>query len=211
MNKNFTITLPDEPFKTTSDLNKTVNCTYTGAKILVISVHNETGQVAGVEKQYSKESDIDWDSLPVPRDHSLHILNAADNLFEAAYINHDYTTEEVADYEETLPTGETWDYPYEQDGIINSTFKNLDLYYDVATKTFSGPGYLEPAIASVDELKQYFPERIAEADEVLDNAGDYSQEDIEKVQAFKDWYVNFDKNYAGVDPWKIPFPSFPIV
>jgi len=211
MNKNFTITLPDEPFKTTTDLNKTVECTYTGAKILVISVHNDSGQVAGVEAQYARESDIDWDSHPTPRDHSLHVLDAENNLFEAAYMNHDYTTEEVADYEETLPTGEVWDYSYEKDGIINPTFKNLDLYYDASTKTFTGPRYLESAIDSVDELKQSFAERIAEADEVLANAADYSEDDIAKVQAFKDWYVNFDTNYAGVDPWKIPFPSFPIV
>lgn len=211
MNKEFTITLPDEPFKSTTDLNKTVACTYTGAKILIISVENETGQVTDVEAKYNRESEIDWDSHPVPRNHSLHVLDAANNLFEAAYITHDYTTEEVADYEETLPTGEVWNYSYEKDAIVGSTFRHLDLFYNKETGKFSGPDYLGPGIASIDEIKQSFSEKIAEADEVLDAPDDYSEEEISQVQEFKDWYVNFDKNYAGVDHWKIPFPSFPVV
>jgi len=210
MNKNFTITLPDEPFKPSTDLNKTVACTYTGAKILLVAIDNETGQVDNIEGEYNRESDIDWDSHPVPRNHSLHVLDAASNLFEAAYLSHDYTTEEVADYEETLPTGEVYTYPYEKDAIVDSVFRNLDLYYDKATGTFSGPRYLDPAVSSVDEIKEHFAERIAEADEVLDATDDYSEEEISQVQEFKDWYVDFDKNYAGVAHWKIPFPSFPI-
>ena len=209
MLRDFNILLPDEPFKTTTELNKAVACHYTGRRWVIIAVDKNTKQVVHVEGKYDKYDDIDWERHEDP-DWEIAAIDASKHLFEMAYLTHDYTTEEVEDYTETLPTGETWDYPYEKDAIVDVTFKHLDMTYNSATDEFSTPGYLEPAISDRTELTQFFPDRIAEADEVLDDSDNYSAEYVKKVQDFKDFHVNFDDTWGDVDHWKIPFPSFPV-
>lgn len=204
MKKNFNLILSDEPFKSSTTMNKTVNCVYDGPRYIIGRVNNTTKKVENSVGSFVNVEDIDL-SYFTEEGYSFIVIDANVNPFEAAYLTQNYSYGEVDNYVETLPTGESWEFLYDNyGGIIGQIYNNFDLVYDESSKTFKEPSRVTHPITResfFDSLKN-FPERLTNAL----SSDEYSDEERTKLENYKTWIENLSTTYADVDHWKIPFP-----
>lgn len=204
MRKFFTFKLSDEPYKTTTNLNKIVNATYTGPKFLALCVNSQTGWINYVARTAETEEELGLETL-VDDDPSTTfiVLNASEKPFEAAYITHLYENEDVEDYQETLPNGlGTWSYSY-SGGAIEQNYYAFDIYY--INGEFTMPRFREHAITreSLFEGSLSSARMIRKA--LADN--DYPDDQKVKLEEYATWLENLETTFQGIDHWKIPFPA----
>jgi hypothetical protein len=206
MNKNFTVTLPDEPYKTTTALNKTVACVYTGPRYLAICVIDETGEIKYVARRGESLAEIDQATL-VDDDPAteFYVIDANDHTFAAAYLTGRYTHGDVEDFEVVHPDDlGTWTYHYDDGtGIIGQCFYGQDMKY--VNGQFTAPRYREHACRRQDVIDSC--SHIASLVETSLQNNDYSDEDRTKLEEYIVWLRAVPTAYANIDHWKIPFPS----
>jgi len=205
MNKPFTFILPDEPYKTTTLKNNTVNCIYTGNRFLTLDVTLEDGTINGVVDK----TDI---KPVVPKEcripgHAFIVVDALDNLVGAASVTGDYTNEDVPDFEEDVPGGK-YTFTYSKGtGVIGLVITFPGIKFDHETNKISASfpyrihantrettlnGFLSFA-NTIDKYLSKFPEY-------------FSEEETTKLKKHSDWLKTIPTVYANVDHWKIPFP-----
>lgn len=203
MKKFFEVTLPDEPFKTETTLNKKVQCTYDGPKYLLIRVDDATGQVVGAVSGSDSLDGLNAESFN-EEGHSFHVLDASINPFEAAYISYAYTHPEIESYVETLPNGDKWEYNYEKStGVLSHLYKALNLKY-------VGGKFVMPERITHGTSREDFFNGINGLLEGLTkslNENDFLPEERTKLEEYKSWLSTLEKDYANIDHWKIRFPT----
>ena len=212
MRKAFKAVLPDEPYKTTTKLNRTIDCVYTGPRYLLIRVVKATGAVfAWDEGEETLEALDKWkiaqENLD-PEGHIQVVLDADQNPFLAAYITHEYEQSPVPNYVETLPTGEKYEYHYDDEhGVCAQPFYTNDAKWDSTTNSWVMPRYRNHAItrASFFESQRSQLRTFEEAA----SSGNYLPEQIEKIEQHAEFLRTIETKYAGVDHWKIPYPQQP--
>lgn len=205
MKKNFTVILPDEPYKTTTVLNNTVQCTYEGGRYVIARMEDSSKKVLNSVRVVDSLDDVELNSF-IEEGHSFFVVDATINPFEAAVITHSYTHGNIADYEETLPTGEKWSYKYEDGtGIIENIYQQFTLEYDPATQAFKEPNRRVHSISreSFFSGMETFPAKIQAALDI----NDYTDEERTSLENYKTWLENLSTTYANVDHWKITFPA----
>ena len=211
MQKLFKTVLPDEPYKTATTKNVTVDCTYTGRRYLLVRMNND-GSMFCLEKQADTLEEVDkfrlTDQQLAAENHFQVVIDADNNTWEAAHVSHEYEHGEVPNYKETLPTGETWEYTYDDfQGALDQPFYVNDLRFDRSTNTWIRPRYRVHALT-----RDSFISAIAEqADTYLEAAasGKYSGEKLEAINVHAAFLKAVPSKYANVDHWKIPYPSPP--
>lgn len=204
MQKNFTVILPDEPYKISIDKNIVITAKYQGPRYLVGKMHVESKKVIDVQRTFDSVDEIDLSSY-VEEGHAFIIIDAAINTFEAAFLTRSYTHGEVSNYTETLSTGEVYEYHYEDGtGILEQIYFPFTLGYDTDNSIFTEPARRTHFITreSYFEGMATFPDKIAAALAI----NDYSDEDKDKLEQHKTWLENLSTTYANVDHWKIPYP-----
>ena len=207
--KNFTIVLPDEPYKISVDNNNTVNCKYTGPRFLAICVHTPSGNITYVARYGPTLADLDMQNLTdQDPDTEFYVLDANEHPFEAAYLQGEYTHDPIPAYEETLPNNlGTWNYTYSENGAIAQMYYFDTLKY--INGQFTGPTRREHAI-SRDSFFAGNNNIIAALEADLSNPEKLiNLDDDEKAQldAHLAWLKSLPTIYADVDHWKIPFPT----
>lgn len=217
MSIKFSFNLPDEPYKNTFELNKTVECTYTGARFLLVRQDKTTGQLFNVEFESAAESDVNINNYN-DTDFNFVMIDAQEFPLEAAYLTHRYTNADYEDFTEQLPTGEEYTYFYDANSVIHATFATQNLYYDTATNTFSELAYLAPAFTR-EQFDEIVANKIADMQSLLapynmelENAAHAVSLDLDKRdqwQTYLTWLENIETAYPNVDHWKIPFPPAP--
>lgn len=208
MRKNFTFTLPDEPYKNTTALNKTVNAVYTGPRYLAICVIDSTGEIKYVARSGETEEEIDMPTL-VDDDPAteFYLIDAGDYPMAAAYLTHSYTTPDgVPDYSETLTDADgeefTYEYHYDDDtGALGQCFYTNSLKY--VNRSFVGPEYRLHANTRESTLANY--EAYAVQIEQSLAVNDYPEDDARRLAAHAEWLKTIRAKYANIDHWKIPF------
>lgn len=212
MRKAFKAVLPDEPYKTTTKKNITVDCIYTGKRFLLIRLNGD-GTMFALERQAETEAELEPfkmtpEQLALDGDTFQIVLDAEVNTWEAAHITHDYEHGEVPNYKETLPTGEVYEYYYDDfSGALDQPFYINDLRYDVPTKTWIRPRYRVHAVTRQDFLAGMAVQ--AKAYKEAYESGAYLAEDKEKLKAHYEFCQSVPTKYANVDHWKIPCPPPP--
>jgi hypothetical protein len=205
MRKFFTFKISDEPYKTTTDLNKTVDAIYEGPKFLALCIHTPTSSIKYVAGGGETEAELALNNLvDEDPDTEFIVLDASINTFEAAYLTGYYTHDPIPDYTETLPTGETWTYTYSGGGITQNYF-GQDLFY--AAGEFSTPRFRTHAIT-----KESIFSGIANSIEMINRSladNDYTSAERQAIEEYRDWLSNLETNYPNIDHWKLPFPSNP--
>ena len=111
MNKEFTAVYPDEPYKVTTKLNNTIKCVYLGRRYVLVRVNAADGTVFCVDRQSDSAEEIETFKVQEEGHFSV-VLDAEVNTFEAAYLTNLYEHDDVPNYKETLPNGETYEYNY---------------------------------------------------------------------------------------------------
>jgi hypothetical protein len=204
MRKFFTFKISDEPYKTTTALNKTVQATYTGLRFLALCVNEQTGwinyvaRMAETQEELSMATMVDDDPATI-----FVVLDASEKTFEAAYLTHNYENEDVADYVEVLPNNlGTWTYSY-TGGSIEQNYYSFDIRY--INGEFTTPRFREHAVTreSVIDSSVNSAKMVRKA--LADN--DYTDEQKTALEEYASWLENLKTAYADVDHWKIPFPA----
>jgi hypothetical protein len=205
MNKPFTFTLPDEPYKTTTAKNDVVHCVYTGSRYITLDVTESDGIINSVVEMSDILSKVGQKECRIPG-HKFVVVEAWQHLVEAANATGSYTHADIPDYVEQVPGGE-YSFTYAKgtgvigqvtqfDGIRYSTQTNsfLPIAYrtHVNTRESTMDGFVDYAGTIAHYLSAY-PEFISDEDQV-------------KLANHANWLKQIPVVYANVDHWKIPFP-----
>lgn len=211
MQKLFTTVLPDEPYKTATTKNTTIDCTYTGKRYVLVRMNND-GSMYACERQSDSLEDIENCKLTAAQlaseNHFQVVIDAEINPWEAAHLTHDYEHGEVPNYNEVLATGDTWEYTYDDhSGALNQPFYTNDMRYDRATNSWLRPRYRVHALTR-DSFMSAIAEQAAEYERAA--ASDkYSGERLDTIKAHAAFLKSLPTKYANIDHWKIPYPTCP--
>lgn len=198
--------MSDEPYKETTDLNKTIEATYIGPKFLALCVHMPTGEIRYVSRSGETEAELELASL-VDDDEETEfiVLDASEKTFEAAYLTGYYEHDPIPDYEEQLPNNSgTYTYTY-AGGIINQNYFGQDMFY--RNGEFTTPRFRTHMITK-ESLFQGAKNSANLITQSLAN-NDYKDSERAALEEYRDWLNNLETTYADVDHWKIPFPANP--
>jgi hypothetical protein len=205
MRKFFTFKISDEPYKTTTNLNKTVDAIYIGPRFLALCVHMPSGEIRYVARSGETEADLEMSHL-VDEDPETEfiVLDASTKTFEAAYLTGNYEHDALPEYEEQLPNSGTYTYSW-AGGAINQNYYGQDLFY--RDGEFTTPRFREHAVTreSVFQGSKIVANNITSSLAV----NDYTSEERAALEEYRDWLNNLETTYAEVDHWKIPFPNNP--
>lgn len=208
MRKAFTFLLPDEPYKTTTVDNNTVNAVYTGPRYLALCVIDATGEIKYIAKRAETEAELNFEALVDDDPATTFIkLDADVHTFQAAYLTNAYEyAEEIPDYEEDVPGGKyTYQYDQKQGALGQCRWVNDMKYVD---GNYVGPRFREHANSRAsffESIKLVIPAIENAISQRVENL--YTDEDVQKLEDHLDFLKNIETTYAGVDHWKIPFPS----
>jgi hypothetical protein len=211
MKKVFTTVLPDEPYKTTTKKNITVECTYDGPRYLLLRIVAETGLVYAIDEE---EEDLERIDVMKIAQHNLDgeghyqvVLDAMEHTWEAAHVTGYYTHAPFDDYTETLPDGSTWTYHYDDEGsAVEQPFYVNDLHYNKETDTWTRPRYRSHAVSKKDFWASVNSQIETYTALLAGDTRTYTKEQLDKIQAHLDGIVTLEEKYKNVDHWKIPFP-----
>lgn len=209
MKKKFVIQVPNEPFKNDFSQGKTVEAEYYGPRYLLLAIDQLTKTVEYVAQASDESSDVfDLEQYKEVPDVDHVIIDASENLLEAAYITNQYTNEKVPDYKETLPNGDVWVYDYpDGNGILSDFWHVNDMKYDIATGKFTHPHFHYHALtrSSFFENVNWHINTVTKALESRDR--NFSPEDRNKLESFKIWLIDLLTSMEGIDHWKVVWPS----
>lgn len=203
--KNFTVTIPNEPYTTDTSEGKTVECTYKGPRYVVISTRN--GVVNSAEGYFDRVEDYDPTQFTDDQD-VYHLIDADLHPLEISFLTQLYTNENIDNYEETLPTGEVYDYDYpDNTGILDTVFNRWSGWtYNPETDTFSDLEFETPI------SKDFWDNAVQMKIDMINNLDMSTFDDqlVADLNEYKAFFENIGTTYAGVSYWKIPFPNAPV-
>jgi hypothetical protein len=206
MNKPFTILIPDEPFYSTTNNKKKVNCIYTGPRYLLVSIDLSTNEIDHIASQRDTVEELNIDAYQ-EENHKFIVIDAEINPFEAAYLSNQYTNESVPDFVDKITNSYSWKYSYQENiGIFSDVFYGK-LKYDFDSQKFIHPKFLQHPLTK----DQYF-ESIKSSIESIGIAlveNTYSPEQSEKIKTFQLELSKILDSYKNIDHWKIPYPITP--
>jgi hypothetical protein len=207
MRKFFTFKISDEPYKTTTALNKTVDAIYEGPRFLALCVHTPTGEIRYIARQGETEAELEMSYL-VDDDPTTEfiVLDADQKTFEAAYLTGLYTHDPIPDYVDVLSNGKgTYTYTYSGGGITLNYY-GQDMFY--RDGDFTTPRFREHAVTresvlqGVRNLVEMIVKSLAE--------NDYTDAERTEMEEYKSFLESLSTaEYANVDHWKFPFPANP--
>lgn len=199
--KKFTITLPDEPFKTTTVKNIQVDGWYEGPRYLVVRAKDGIADTVLVGAD--EESSIDLSRF-IEEGHRFFILDASQNPLPAAYLSRFYKTDEIPNYVETIETGETWEYVYEDfTGVLDQIYVSNKIPVD-ENNQFGEPQRREHGVTRESIFQGFLItlEQLRSARET----NDYTPEQLADLDNWEEWLTTAESRYANTEHWKITFP-----
>lgn len=205
MKKNFTFILPDEPYKDTTELNQVINATYDGHRYLLARVNDSTHVVEGIFMSSDNLADLEISKFPDEEGYTFLLIDASVNPFEAAYISGNYKHDIIEDPTYELPNGlGSWTYHYDDyTGGINQAFYQFTLKY--VNGNFVKPKYRLHALTRESVMSNAKLQAKTIRQSLSEN--DFDADDRTKLEEYADWLDALETTYAGIDHWKITFPT----
>ena len=213
----FKIKLPNEPFVNDFSNGTEIDATYNGLRFLKIQVNDSTGIVHNVMASADTQADIDEMSpIPMP-EHSIYVVDARNNPWEAAFLTHNYDTGEVADYTEDLGTtdadgnAETFTHFWnDNNGVMNQIWIGGTLKYNKDTNSFSDPDVMTHGGTEDDFWASVNQHIVGAGEEIARGTDIYSQDELDAIAEHKTWLEGLEAKYKGsVAFYKIPFKNSP--
>lgn len=201
ISKTFTYDLPDAYLHQTNTLGKTGTWTYTGPDKLWIYVNDETNKINSNFHYTERDNGAD-----VPNDPGLTkvLVDANQNPLLASLIYNevDYSTLD-RDYE-TLPDGTEYWCP--NPTPPDHTYELIEIEYDPATGEFKKPYPWKKPHMSWEELKHVRTMLLKTSDGKVRTA---SPDKVPLWEEYRQKLRDLPVTFAGIDPWKVPFPQEP--
>lgn len=199
--KTFEYDMPDAYLYQTSALNKKGTFTYTGPRYLWIFVNNDTGTVRG--KFHYTEFD-DGANVPTPEGQTKVMIDADANPLIASLVHNEVVYGDLPQTVEVLPDGSTYGHPDPQ--VPDHTYELEEIVYNIETGEFVKPYAWKKPHMTWDGLIAWRNSTLQSTDAKLKTCV------AEKVEAWKEYRQllrDLPATFAGIDPWKVPFPNDP--
>lgn len=205
--KDFTIPIPDQPFKTTTELDKKLTATYEGEEFIIISIDKDN-IVQAVENR-TDDPDIRLENY-VDHRYTHHLIDANKHTLWVAWLTNCYKYEDYPNYEEELPDSSKYTYNYAESSIMDSIFKHFAGYtYDPVTDQFSEPKFLEWTQPGNETFATQCANEITRWNAI--DTSKYNDTIKTEINTYIAWLNDAPTTFEGVDPWKIPWPAQPII
>jgi hypothetical protein len=217
-NQTFTVKLPDEPYSSATTNNESFDCAYTGPRYVMMQIDKDDFQVREGGRA-DKADDRSIDPSFFDRDDYNYVVvdstTSATHAMYCAYVTHEYTHADIADYEENLTDADgnewTWTHQYEgTTGMLAHLHWSDSLLNDIGGDGWSGPTlrtHVNTRQSVLDGCKAQH-ETIDAA--LLDTANQVMTDaDRTTLVNHSAWLklVVADVRYDGINHWKIPFPG----
>jgi hypothetical protein len=219
MNKTFTVTYADEPYKTATTKGLTFECTYTGPRWILGQVDRDDDQVREAGRSDSSATDGAIDPAGFEPDmYDYIILDAAESdamAWRCAYMTDEYTHPDVDDYSEVISpaTGAdyTWEHVYEgTTGMLAHIYMADSLLYNHETETWTDM-ILRTHNNTRETTLGTWANSAAGIRRALSSAGDAHNNltDAEKatLASHATWLESIPVEYEGINHWKIEYPD----
>jgi hypothetical protein len=214
--KNFTIVLPDEPYKALASGINTVNAVYEGPRFGLARYETATQVVHNIAMFGDTVESLNV-SQHVEENHEFLVIDAVENPFEMALLSGLYTHDEIEDpvFEVTeaagvLPglDGRTSTYTYHYTGTtgaFGAIYYNGDkgLKYNKDTETFIEPERRVHAVDRADFFAGY--KRYAAMIRQSVEENDYGDVEEARILKHAEWLDHLEELYPDTDHWKINF------
>jgi hypothetical protein len=195
--------LPDDYLSQTSENKLTGTFTYNGPDQLWVFVDNSTSKLVG--GGFWTEHD-DGDLIPTPEGQTK-VLLSADNdgvlmsmIYPQGYVTGPTKTEVLPDGSEYVRLDPT---------PPDHTYELMEIEYDLQKKEWKQPYPWKKPHMDWDTLKSARTAMLRESDFIIKN-NILSNEDLTKLEEYRQKLRDIPTTFAGIDPWKIPFPPMPI-
>lgn len=201
--KTFEYDMPDAYLYQTSTLNKKGTFTYKGPRYLWIFADAETGKIKG--KFHYTEAD-NGAVVPTPEGQIKIMVDADVNPLIASLVHNEIVYGDLPQTVEVLPDGSTYGHPDPQ--VPDHTVELEEVVYDAATESFvlNYPDCWKKPHMTWEGIIAWRNQTLQSTDGKLKTCTP------DKVQAWQDYRQklrDLPATFAGVDPWKIPFPNDP--
>lgn len=201
--KTFTYDIPDDYLYQTNTKGLTGTYTYEGPDKLWIFVDKETNKIFGSLIYTDAE---DGDSVPTPEAAYKVCVdaNVDPELVSMLFNVVDYST--LPTVAEDLPDGSQYVRPISPPP--DHTYELNDCVYDPVAKAWVKPLPWKQPHMTWDELKQARNMMLLGTDKVLVQNLLTDEQKIE-FEAYRQLLRDLPVTFAGIDPWKVPFPDEP--
>ena len=217
-NQTFTVKLPDEPYSQATTSNESFDCEYTGPRYVMMQIDKDDFQVREGGRA-DKADDRSIDPSFFDRDDYNYVVvdstTSATHAMYCAYVTHEYTHADIADYEENLTDADgnewTWTHQYEgTTGMLAHLHWSDSLLNDIGGDGWSGPTlrtHVNTRQSVLDGCKaQHETIDAALLDTVNQTMTDADRTTLVNHSAWLKLVVA-DVRYDGINHWKIPFPG----
>jgi hypothetical protein len=199
--KTFTYDIADAYLYQTNDLKKTAQWTYTGPRYMWIFVNNETNKISS--RFHYTERDNGHD-VPTPEGMTKVMVDADKDPCLASLIHNEYTYGELPHTVENLPDGSTYGHP---DPIPpDHTYELIEIVYDSASGEFVKPYPWKAPHVTWQDIVDARNDLLLASDSKYNLANEAQKPEWE---AYRQTLRDLTDTFAGIDPWKIPFPVEP--
>ena len=219
MNKTFTVTYADEPYKTTTADGNTFQCTYIGPRWILAQVDRDDDQVREAGRSDSSADDAALDPSgyePDVYDYIVMDANESDDMaMRCAFITDEYTHPDVADYSEEITDADgdtyTWTHVYEgTTGMLAHIYVSDSLLYNHETRTWTNPT-LRTHNNTRETTLQTWADQAAGIRRALSSDGDahnnFTDAERTTLGNHATWLESIPTKYADINHWKIPYPD----
>ena len=217
-NQTFTVKLPDEPYSSATTNNESFDCEYTGPRYVMMQIDKDDFQVREGGRA-DKADDRSIDPSFFDRDDYNYVVvdstTSATHAMYCAYVTHEYTHADIADYEENLTDadGNEWTWTHQYEGT-SGMLAHLH-YMDSLLNDIVGDGWSGPTLRMHNNTRQSVLDGCQEQHETIDAAlldtsnQVLSDADRTALVNHSAWLklVVADVRYDGINHWKIPFPG----
>ncbi|MDC0002462.1 hypothetical protein OAP94_00365 [bacterium] len=218
MNKTFTVTYADEPYKTTVADGNTFECTYTGPRYILGQVDRDDDQVREAGRADTAGDDALDATGYEPDEYDYIVLDAAesdDMALRCAFMTDEYTHPDVDDYSETITTADgteyTWTHVYEgTTGMLAHIYVGDSLLYNHETTTWTNPtlrthnNTRESTLGSWVLQAAGIRRAISSDGDAINNLTSAEKTTLANHAT---WLESIAVQYAGIDHWKVNYPE----
>lgn len=206
MNKVHKFTINDEPFVDVSTGKRQATLVYKGGRYVYAEICTETGKIqAPVHTSDEPEMETALERLTLMDTRKIIEIDANINPIAAAIILDSFYTLEIPNYEEVLPSGQTYTHEYSDTAKLGDIYKITDLIFDLEKNDFDYTYDInnvsdQDFVQSIDAQLEYIQQQLTE--------NTYSDAQMNEIDAFKQELLDLKAAYDGsVKHWKVGFPS----
>lgn len=200
--KTFEYNLPDDYLHETDTKKLKGTFTYKGPDKIWVFVDNDSKKLYNTV--YYTEHD-DGDLIPTGHNHTKVCLDAEnDALMMSMLVQQSY--DDLSKKQEILPDGSV--YERIDPPMPDHTYDIDNVEYDFINNVWKTPFPWKKPYMSWDEIKNARNSLLRESDMIIKN-NNLTESQLTSIESYRQKLRDVPTTFAGIDPWKVPFPDLP--